>query len=49
MRLLDAGQARVAERQGGQWVVNEWLKKAVLLSFRIERQRIHEGRLHQLL
>jgi 2,3,4,5-tetrahydropyridine-2-carboxylate N-succinyltransferase len=35
--LLDSGQARVAERKSvGEWVVNEWLKKAVLLSFRLE-------------
>lgn len=34
--LIDSGEARVAERRGvGDWVVNEWLKKAVLLSFRI--------------
>jgi len=33
--LLDAGQARVAEKSGGAWQVNEWLKKAVLLSFRL--------------
>ena len=33
--LLDTGQVRVAERIGGTWRVNEWLKKAVLLSFRI--------------
>ena len=34
--LLDSGKARVAEPQGvGQWQVNEWLKKAVLLSFRL--------------
>lgn len=34
--MLDSGEARVAERQGvGQWKVNEWLKKAVLLSFRL--------------
>jgi len=32
--LLDSGQARVAEKVAGQWVVNEWLKKAVLLYFR---------------
>jgi 2,3,4,5-tetrahydropyridine-2-carboxylate N-succinyltransferase len=32
--LLDSGQARVAEKQGDGWVVNEWLKKAVLLYFR---------------
>jgi 2,3,4,5-tetrahydropyridine-2-carboxylate N-succinyltransferase len=34
--LLDRGVARVAEKKNGQWVVNDWLKKAVLLSFRIE-------------
>jgi 2,3,4,5-tetrahydropyridine-2-carboxylate N-succinyltransferase len=33
--LLDAGKARVAEKQSGQWHVNQWLKKAVLLSFRL--------------
>ena len=33
--LLDAGKLRVAERLAGTWHVNEWLKKAVLLSFRI--------------
>ena len=33
--LLESGQARVAEKQEGGWVVNQWLKKAVLLSFRI--------------
>ena len=32
--LLDAGSVRVAEQQDGLWVVNEWLKKAVLLYFR---------------
>jgi len=32
--LLDSGSARVAEQQDGIWVVNEWLKKAVLLYFR---------------
>uniref|UniRef100_UPI0034DF5C3C 2,3,4,5-tetrahydropyridine-2,6-dicarboxylate N-succinyltransferase n=1 Tax=Candidatus Thiodubiliella endoseptemdiera TaxID=2738886 RepID=UPI0034DF5C3C len=37
IHLLDSGQARVAEQQGvGDWTVNEWLKKAVLLSFRLE-------------
>jgi len=35
--LLDAGTLRVAERNGRGWRVNEWLKKAVLLSFRITR------------
>jgi len=34
LELLDSGKARVAEKQGdGTWVVNQWLKKAVLLSF----------------
>jgi 2,3,4,5-tetrahydropyridine-2-carboxylate N-succinyltransferase len=34
--LLDKGEARVAEKQGdGKWQVNQWLKKAVLLSFRL--------------
>ena len=34
--LLDRGKARVAERGGnGAWTVNQWLKKAVLLSFRL--------------
>jgi 2,3,4,5-tetrahydropyridine-2-carboxylate N-succinyltransferase len=34
IELLDSGNARVAEPKDGQWVVNEWLKKAVLLYFR---------------
>ena len=33
--LLDSGKARVAEKIDGQWQVNQWLKKAVLLSFRL--------------
>jgi 2,3,4,5-tetrahydropyridine-2-carboxylate N-succinyltransferase len=33
--LLDRGEARVAERDGDGWVVNEWAKKAVLLYFRV--------------
>ncbi len=37
--LLDAGTLRVAEKNGGGWRVNEWLKKAVLLSFRIARNQ----------
>jgi 2,3,4,5-tetrahydropyridine-2,6-dicarboxylate N-succinyltransferase len=35
LQLLDSGKARVAEKIDGQWSVNEWLKKAVLLSFRL--------------
>ncbi|CAN0621772.1 tetrahydrodipicolinate succinylase [Burkholderia multivorans] len=33
---LDKGQLRVAEKQGSDWIVHQWLKKAVLLSFRLE-------------
>jgi len=37
INLLDTGKARVAEQKSmGDWQVNEWLKKAVLLSFRLE-------------
>jgi 2,3,4,5-tetrahydropyridine-2-carboxylate N-succinyltransferase len=35
IEMLDAGQARVAEKIDGEWVVHQWLKKAVLLSFRL--------------
>jgi len=35
IELLDSGNARVAEKKDGQWIVNQWLKKAVLLSFRL--------------
>ena len=42
--LLDSGRARVAEKQGDRWVVHEWLKKAVLLSFRAnDNQLIDAG------
>jgi 2,3,4,5-tetrahydropyridine-2,6-dicarboxylate N-succinyltransferase len=37
MDRLDAGRVRVAEKRDGNWQVNQWLKKAVLLSFRIAR------------
>jgi 2,3,4,5-tetrahydropyridine-2-carboxylate N-succinyltransferase len=35
LELLDSGEARVAEKLGAQWQVHQWLKKAVLLSFRL--------------
>ncbi len=42
--LLDSGKARVAEPRGtGNWQVNEWLKKAVLLSFRIHDNQVMKG------
>ena len=36
LQQLDSGSLRVAEKHNGQWQVNEWVKKAVLLSFRIQ-------------
>ncbi len=42
--LLDRGSARVAERgEDGNWTVNQWLKKAVLLSFRLNPMEIIKG------
>ena len=42
--LLDSGKARVAERQAnGTWTVNQWLKKAVLLSFRLSDNTVIAG------
>ncbi len=40
LALLDSGAVRVAEPQGDRWVVNEWLKKAVLLYFRTHDNRV---------
>ncbi|ENN99638.1 MULTISPECIES: 2,3,4,5-tetrahydropyridine-2,6-dicarboxylate N-succinyltransferase [Pseudoalteromonas] len=44
LELLDSGAARVAEKISGEWVVHQWLKKAVLLSFRIrDNQSMNDG------
>jgi len=44
LNLLDSGQARVAQRQAdGSWAVNQWLKKAVLLSFRLNDNSLISG------
>jgi 2,3,4,5-tetrahydropyridine-2-carboxylate N-succinyltransferase len=44
LNLLDSGKARVAERgPDGNWAVRQWLKKAVLLSFRLNDMAIVEG------
>lgn len=43
IELLDSGRARVAEKRDGQWVVNQWLKKSVLLYFRIENNQALPG------
>ncbi|MGR8932935.1 MAG: 2,3,4,5-tetrahydropyridine-2,6-dicarboxylate N-succinyltransferase [Gammaproteobacteria bacterium] len=47
LNLLDSGKARVAAKQGGQWVVNQWLKKAVLLSFRLNDNRVMDSGVHR--
>lgn len=40
---LDSGKYRVAEKQNGEWIVHQWLKKAVLLSFRINDNQLIDG------
>ena len=41
IKELNKGRIRVAERQGvGQWTVNQWIKKAVLLSFRLKDNKV---------
>ena len=42
LELLEAGKVRVAEKVGGEWTVNQWLKKAVLLSFRLNDNAVIE-------
>jgi 2,3,4,5-tetrahydropyridine-2-carboxylate N-succinyltransferase len=42
LELLDSGQARVAQKIDGAWHVNQWLKKAVLLSFRLNDNTVVE-------
>jgi len=43
---LNAGRRRVAEKRDGAWITHQWLKKAVLLSFRLNENRpIHAGEL----
>jgi 2,3,4,5-tetrahydropyridine-2,6-dicarboxylate N-succinyltransferase len=39
---LDRGELRVAEKRGDEWVVNEWVKKAILLYFRLRRMEPSE-------
>lgn len=46
LALLDRGQARVAEKVDGEWVVHEWLKQAILLYFRMMPMR--EGSLGEM-
>ena len=41
--LLDSGELRIAEKQDGAWTVHQWLKKAVLLSFRLNPMEMISG------
>ena len=43
LSLLDSGEARVAEKVGAEWVTHQWLKKAVLLSFRLNDMELITG------
>ncbi|MBN8816879.1 MAG: 2,3,4,5-tetrahydropyridine-2,6-dicarboxylate N-succinyltransferase [Sphingomonas sp.] len=43
LALLNSGEARVAEPSGDGWTVNQWLKKAVLLSFRLNDNEVIDG------
>src|SRR4051794_28453373 len=43
LQLLDSGKARVAEKIEGEWRIHQWLKKAVLLSFRLNDMGIIKG------
>ncbi|MCC8364761.1 2,3,4,5-tetrahydropyridine-2,6-dicarboxylate N-succinyltransferase [Xenorhabdus sp. PB61.4] len=43
IQMLDSGKLRVAEKIAGEWVTHQWLKKAVLLSFRINDNQVMEG------
>ena len=43
LALLDSGEARIAEQVDGQWLVHQWLKKAVLLSFRLQPMEMIGG------
>ena len=41
--LLDLGKIRVAEKKSDGWIVNQWIKKAILLSFRVNKMRVTKG------
>lgn len=43
VRLLDKGEIRIAEKLDGQWVVNEWLKKAVIMFFPINDMEVSKS------
>ena len=43
IELLDAGKIRVAEKKNSEWSVNQWIKKAILLSFRVNKMKTSKG------
>ncbi len=43
IELTDQGKIRVAEKKDGSWIVNQWIKKAILLSFKINKMEILRG------
>jgi len=43
IELTDQGKIRVAEKKGSEWVVNQWIKKAILLSFKINEMQTLTG------
>ena len=43
IELTDQGKVRVAEKKSGSWIVNQWVKKAILLSFKINKMEILKG------
>ena len=43
IELTDKGNLRVAEKKNGKWLVNQWIKKAILLSFRVNKMTMSKG------
>ena len=43
INLLDEGKIRVAEKRSNEWTVNQWIKKAILLSFSVNKMKISKG------
>ena len=43
IKLVDSGKLRVAEKSGKEWVVHQWIKKAILLSFRVNEMQTLSG------
>ena len=43
IELLDSGKIRVAEKKNSSWITNQWVKKAILLSFRVNEMKTSKG------